>query len=66
MSFVDLEKAFDRVSRKVLWWALRVGVSEWLAKVLQAIYVGARSRTRLNSSLVKNLKSKLGCTRDQN
>ena len=29
MAFVDLEKAFDRVSRKVVWWALKkVGVEE--------------------------------------
>ena len=29
IAFVSLEKAFDRVPRKVLWWALRsVGVEE--------------------------------------
>ena len=51
MESVDLEKPFDRVLRRVLWWALRVvGVPEWLVKVVQAMYVGARSRTRVNSS----------------
>ena len=58
MAFVDLEKAFDRVP---LWWTLRVaGVPEWLVKIVQVMYVGARSRTCLNGFLVKNLKSKLG------
>ena len=52
VAFVDLEKAFDRVPRGVLWWALQViDVPEWLVKVVQAKYIGA--------------KSKLGCTRDQ-
>ena len=51
MAFADLEKAFDKVSQKVLWWALRVvGVPEWLVKLVQAMYVGARSRTRVNKS----------------
>ena len=34
-AFVDLEKAFDRVPRKVLWWALRsLGVEEWAVCVI--------------------------------
>ena len=38
MAFVDLEKAFDRVPREVVWWALRkVGVEEWLIKVIQSM-----------------------------
>ena len=31
MALVDLEKAFDRVPQKVIWWALRkLGVDEWI------------------------------------
>ena len=48
-AFVDLEKAFDRVPRKVLWWALRsLGVEEWAVPVIQGMYVNARSRVRVN------------------
>lgn len=48
-AFVDLEKAFDRVPRKVLWWALRsLGVEEWAVRVIQAMYENARSRVRVN------------------
>ena len=51
MTSLNLEKAFDRVPRKVLRLALRVvGVPEWLVKVVQAMYVGARSRTHVKSS----------------
>ena len=36
-AFVDLDKAFDPVPRKVLWWALRsLGVEEWA--VIQGMY----------------------------
>ena len=36
-SFVDLEKAFDRVHREVVRWALRkAGVEEWLVETVMA------------------------------
>ena len=39
MAFVDLEKAFDRVPREVVWWALRyLGVEEWMVSVIKAMY----------------------------
>ncbi|XP_056004173.1 uncharacterized protein LOC125660170 [Ostrea edulis] len=38
MAFVDLEKAFDRVPRQVIWWALRkLGVEEWIVKLVQKL-----------------------------
>ena len=46
-AFVDLEKAFDRVPRKVLWWALRkVGVPEWIVRVVQIMYQSARIKLK--------------------
>ena len=44
MAFVDLEKATDRVPRKVVWWALRnPGVEEWIVRLVQGMYANARS-----------------------
>ena len=38
MAFVDLEKAFDRVARCVIWWALhKLGIDEWLVWSIQRI-----------------------------
>ena len=43
LSFVDLEKAFVRVLQDVVWWTMRkLGVEEWLVRVLQAIYTNTR------------------------
>ena len=46
-AFVNLEKAFDRVPRKIVEWAMRkLGVEEWLARAVMAMYKHARTRIR--------------------
>ncbi len=51
-AFVDLEKAFDRVTRGVLWWAMRsFGVAEWVLRAVQSMYANSRSRVRVNGQL---------------
>ena len=48
MAFVDLEKAFDRVPRDVIWWAMRkLGTDEWLVCLVQSMYKDVRSRVRV-------------------
>ena len=48
MAFVDLEKAFDRVPRKFIWWALRkLGVEEWIVRLVQGMYANAWSHVRV-------------------
>jgi len=40
--FVDLVKAFDRVLRKVIRWAMcKLGVEEWLVSAVTFMYTGA-------------------------
>jgi Reverse transcriptase (RNA-dependent DNA polymerase) len=61
MAFVDLEKAFDRVPRQVVWWALRrVGVEEGLVKVIQAMYEGAMTAVRVKNSECEGFGVKVG------
>ena len=61
MAFVDLEKAFDRVPRKVIWWALRkLGVEEWIVRLVQGMYANARSRVRVGMGFSKEFEVKVG------
>ena len=48
MAFINLEKAFDRVPRKVICWALRkLGVDEWIVPLVQEMYSNARSHVHI-------------------
>ena len=48
MAFVDLEKAFDRVPRDVIWWVMRkLGIDEWLVRLVQSMYKDVRSGVRV-------------------
>ena len=60
-AFVDLEKAFDRVPRKVLWWALRsLEVEEWALRVIQGMYTDVKSRVRVNGQYSKEFRVGVG------
>jgi hypothetical protein len=59
--FVDLEKAFDRVPRKVMEWAMRKrNVPEVLVKAVMSLYNGARTQVRVGSELSEQFGVKVG------
>ena len=61
MAFVDLEKAFDRVPRKVIWWALRkLGVEEWIVRLMQGMYANARRHVRVGEGYSEEFEVKVG------
>ena len=68
MAFVDLEKAFDRVPREVVWWqwALRyLGcIDEWIVLMIKAMYENATTKVRLNGRESKAFNVKVGYIRD--
>jgi len=42
--YMGLEKAFDRVPREVISWAMRkLGVKEWLVLAVMSMYTGAKT-----------------------
>ena len=50
-SFVDLEKAFDRVRDSVLWWTMRkLKIEEWFIEVEKSIYNNGNSKVTVSCS----------------
>ena len=45
MCFVDIEKAFDRVPRKMMEWAMRkIGLPEVIVRAVMSLYHGAKTK----------------------
>ena len=58
---VDLEKAFDRVSREVISWAIcKLGVEEWLVSTVMSMYSGAKTVVRTVYGNSKGFEVKVG------
>ena len=61
MCFVDLEKAFDRVPRRVMEWAMRKkGLPEILVKAVMSLYEGAETKVKVGSGLSEEFSVKVG------
>ena len=61
MCFVDLEKAFDRVPRKVIKWALRKkSLPEVLVKAVISLYEGSRTKVRVGSGFSEEFGVRVG------
>ena len=60
MCFVDIEKAFDRVPRKVMEWAMRKkGLSKVIVQTVMSLYDGAKIRVRIESAYSEEFKVKV-------
>ena len=61
LTFVYLEKAFDRVPREVVRWALwHMGVDEWFICTFMALYTEACTVVRTDARLSESFEVKVG------
>ena len=59
--FFDMEKAFDRVPRKVMEWAMRKkGLSEVMVQAVMRLYDDAKKRMRMGSAYLEEFEAKVG------
>ena len=61
MAFIDLEKAFDRVPREILWWSLRkLNVPEWLVAVVKLMYDGVQTAVKTSQGVGDEFEVRVG------
>ena len=61
MCFVDLEKAFHRVLKRVLEWAMKkMGIPEAMVRAVMSLYEGAKTRVRVGLELCEEFEVKVG------
>ena len=61
MSFVDQEKAFDRIPRKVVEWAMRKkGIPEALVTAVMSLYKGARTKVKVGTPFSEEFEVNVG------
>ena len=60
-AFVDLEKAYDRIPREVVRWALRdAGVDEWMVDTVMCTYKNARTVVQTDDGLTEEFEVGVG------
>ena len=61
MAFIDLEKVFDGMPWKVIWWALRnLGVEEWIVRLIQGMYANVWSHVCVGKWYNEEFEVKVG------
>ena len=60
-AYVDLEKAFDLVPRRILRWAMRkLRIDEWIIQIVKSMHNNAHSKVRITNSYSNPFKVSVG------
>ena len=61
MVFMNLEKAFDRVPREMMWWSLRKkGVLERVIKAIMEMYTNIKTAGKVECTRLEPFDVKIG------